>query len=106
MLDTEGKKAIYDIVTKLKQQGYTIIYITNAIDEILLADRVIVIKNKQIEREFFKKDILENIDALRELGIELPGIVQIAEKLKEKGINLNLKEFTLDELIQNILQIL
>lgn len=106
MLDTEGKKAIYDIVSSLKKQGYTIIYITNAIDEILLADRVIVIKDKQIQKEFYKKDILQNIDVLKSLEIELPMIIQIVQKLKEKNINLNLQEFTLDELIQNILQIL
>lgn len=106
MLDTEGKKAIYEIVKNLKQQGYTIIYITNAIDEILLADRVIVIKDKQIQKEFYKKDILQNIDVLKSLDIELPMIIQIVQKLKEKNINLNLQEFTLDELIQNILQIL
>lgn len=106
MLDPEGKKAIYDIVKNLKQQGYTIIYITNAIDEILLADRVIVIKNGQIQKEFNKKDILENIDILKSLDIELPMIIQIAQKFKEKNINLNLQKFTLDELIENILQIL
>lgn len=106
MLDPEGKKAIYEITRNLKQQGYTIIYITNAIDEILLADRIIVIKNGQIQKEFNKKDILQNIDTLKSLDIELPMIIQIAEKLKEKNINLNLQEFTLEELIQNILQML
>lgn len=106
MLDPEGKKEIYDILESLKQQGYTIIYITNAIDEILLADRVIILKNKQIQREFYKKDILNNIDVLKELDIGIPLILQISEKLKEKGINLNLQEFTIDELVDNILQIL
>lgn len=106
MLDPEGKKAIYDILNNLKQQGYTIIYITNVIDEILLADRVIVIKNKQIQKEFYKKEILNNIETLKELDIGLPTILQISEKLKEKGINLNLQEFTIDELVDNILQIL
>lgn len=105
MLDPEGKKAIYDILESLKQQGYTIIYITNAIDEILLSDRVIILKNKQIQKEFYKKDILNNIETLKELDIGLPAILQIVEKLKEKGINLNLQEFTLDELLDNILQI-
>lgn len=106
MLDPEGKKAIYEIVKSLKKQGYTIIYITNAIDEILLADRVIVIKNGQVQKEFNKKDILQNIDVLKSLDIELPMIIQIVERLKEKNINLDLQEFTLDELINSILQIL
>ena len=96
MLDPEGKKAIYEIVKNLKEQGYTIIYITNAIDEILLADRVIAIKNGQIQKEFLKKDTLKS------LNIELPVIVQILEKLKQKNINIELEEFTIDELVEKL----
>ena len=106
MLDPEGKKAIYEIAKKLKEQGYTIIYITNAIDEILLADRIIVIKQGQVQKEFYKKDILENIDTLKELNIELPVIIQIIEKLKEKNIHIQLKEFTSDELTEQISKLL
>ncbi len=106
MLDPEGKKAIYDILENLKHQGYTIIYITNVIDEILLADRVIVIKNKQIQKDFYKQEILNNIDVLKKLDIGLPVILQISEKLKEKGMNLNLKEFTVNEVVDNILKML
>lgn len=102
MLDPEGKKSIYEILKNLKQLGYTIIYITNVIDEILLADRVIVIKNKQIQKDFYKKEILNNIEVLKELDIGLPVILQISEKLKQKGINLNLNEFTVDELVEKI----
>ena len=102
MLDPEGKKSIYEILKNLKQLGYTIIYITNVIDEILLADRVIVIKNKQIQKDFCKKEILNNIETLKELDIGLPVILQISEKLKQKGINLNLNEFTVDELVEKI----
>lgn len=102
MLDPEGKKAIYEIVKNLKEQGYTIIYITNAIDEILLADRVIAIKNGQIQKEFLKKDILKNLDTLKSLNIELPVIVQILEKLKQKNINIELEEFTIDELVEKL----
>ena len=102
MLDPEGKKAIYEIVKKLKEQGYTIIYITNAIDEILLADRVIAIKNGQIQKEFLKKDILKNLDTLKSLNIELPVIVQILEKLRQKNINIELNDFTIDELVEKL----
>lgn len=102
MLDPEGKKAIYDILKNLKQLGFTIVYITNVIDEILLADRVIVIKNKQIQKEFYKKEILNNIDVLKELDIGLPIILQISEELKKRGIDLNLQEFTIDELVEKI----
>ena len=102
MLDPEGKKAIYNIVKNLKEQGYTIIYITNAIDEILLADRIITIKEGKLQKKFLKKDILQNLDTLKELNIELPVIVQLLEKLQQKNINLELEDFTIDELVEKL----
>ena len=42
MLDSEGKQDIYDIILELKNKK-TIIYITNIIDEILMADKIAVI---------------------------------------------------------------
>jgi len=93
---------ITGIAKKLKEQGYTIIYITNAIDEILLADRIIVIKEGQLQKKFYKKDILENIETLKEINTELPVIVQIKERFNEKNINLQLQEFTIDELTEQI----
>ncbi len=105
MLDPVGKKAIYNIVTDLNKQGYTIVYITNAIDEILLSNRIIILKDGFLEKEFFKKDIIKNVDTLKELDIELPVILQITEKLKQKNINIELNEFTIDELIEKICKI-
>ena len=44
MLDPEGKNDIKDIVKKLKDLGFTIIYITNIIDEIFISDRIIILE--------------------------------------------------------------
>lgn len=65
MLDPKGKEEIYDIVKKLKQEGYAIIYITNIIDEILLSDEIWVMEEGEIKHSFAKKDILEHIEEIR-----------------------------------------
>lgn len=46
MLDSEGKQDIYNIISNLKREK-TIIYITNAIDEILIADKIAVMENRR-----------------------------------------------------------
>lgn len=92
MLDPEGKEDIQKIVKKLKKEGYTIIYITNIIDEIFISDRVVILEKGEIVKEFETKDILENIEFLKEKEIRIPKSIEILQKLEQKGIKINLEE--------------
>jgi len=49
MLDPEGKKDVRNIIKKLKEDGFTIVYVTNVEEEISLADRVIELENGRIK---------------------------------------------------------
>ncbi len=90
MLDPKGKNDIKEIVKKLKEKGFTIIYITNIIDEIFIADRVIMLENGKNVKEFDTKDILDNIDFLQERGITIPKAIETMQRLREKGIEIEL----------------
>ena len=92
MLDPEGKEDIKKIVKELKSLGYTIIYITNIIDEIFISDRIIVLENGNIAKEFETKEILDNIDFLKEKWIKIPKAIETMQKLKEKGIEIKFEE--------------
>lgn len=97
MIDSNGKEQIYNIIKSLKKEGYTIIYTTNLAEEILLADRILIIKNGQIISGIKKENLMESVDILKENNIKLPMIIEIAEKL-----GINLKEYTTEELINKI----
>lgn len=97
MIDSNGKEQIYSIMQNLKKEGYTIIYTTNLAEEILLADRILIIKNGQIINEIKKENLMSSVDILKENNIKLPMIIEIAEKLK-----INLNEYTIEELITKI----
>lgn len=97
MIDSNGKEQIYNIMKNLKKEGYTIIYTTNLAEEILLADRILIIKNGQIINEIKKENLIANVDILKENNIKLPMIIEIAEKL-----GIDLKEYTIEELITKI----
>ncbi len=103
MIDSNGKEEIYEIIKTLKNLGYTVIYTTNSIDEILLSDRVIIIDNNEIAQEFKKKDILENIDTLKKYNIKVPEIVQALQKLKNNGFDIDLEDWTINELTDKII---
>ena len=93
MIDPEGKEAVYATIKELKKQNYTIVYITNFIDEILMSDKIIVIENGQILKAFAKKDILENVDFLKEHGIKIPYGVELVYELKKNGINIEIENW-------------
>ena len=103
MIDPQGKEEIYKLVKKLKEENYTIIYITNFIDEILMADKVIVIEDGSIIKIFAKNDILNNIEFLKEHGIKIPELVDLVYKLKNKGVDLNILNWDKQEIINKIL---
>lgn len=105
MLDSDGKEDLYKIVKELKKEGFTIIYITNVMDEILNSDRVIVIEKGKIIKEFLKENILENIEFLKDHDIRIPTIVQMLKELKDSNVNIDLENWTKEELIEKIIEV-
>lgn len=99
MIDSEGKDEIYEIIKNLKNKGYTIICITNLADEILLADRTLILSDRNIACEIKKDELITKAPILKEFGIKEPTILKILIELKKHGIDLNLKEFSVTELV-------
>ena len=106
MIDPEGKEEVYSLIKNLKEQNYTIIYITNFIDEILMSDRVIVIENGQIINDFQKKDILDNIEFLKEHGIRIPYGVELVYELKKNGVNIEIENWDKKSVMQKIIEVI
>lgn len=105
MLDSEGKEDVYKIVNELKKQGFTIIYITNVIEEILNSDKIIVVEKGKIIKQFMKKDILENIGFLEQHDIKIPNLVKMLKQIKQNGTNIELDEWTREEITNKIIEV-
>jgi len=99
MIDSIGKEKIYKIIKNLKQQGYTIICITNLADEILLADRTLVLEQGKIALEIKREELVEKVEELRKYEIKLPTILEILVELQKNGIQVNAKDYTIPELV-------
>lgn len=102
MIDSQGKQAIYKIIKKLKSEGYTIICITNLADEILLADRTIILEDGKIVSEIKREDLVEKSDILQKFNIHKPILLEILSELKKNGIELDIKDFSVDELVNKL----
>ncbi len=102
MIDSEGKEKIYKIMKSLHKSGFTIICITNLADEILLADRTLILDKGSIAYEINKKDLVDKCNILKKYGIHEPTLLEILSSLKKFGITLDLKDYSLDNFIRAI----
>lgn len=103
MLDPVSKKRLIETIKELKNQyGITIIYITNVIQEILNADRIIAINSGEIAFECNPNTIIENIDKFKSIGLEIPEVVRLIDGLNKKGINVSKDNFDIDFIINEI----
>lgn len=105
MLDPKGKDEITKIVKSLKQEGYTIIYITNIIDEILLSDEIWLMEEGNIKTTFAKKEILEHIEEIEQSDIKIPEILTMLQELKKQNIPIELEEWTMQELTRKLIRV-
>lgn len=106
MIDSKGKEKIHHIVEELKKDGYTILYITNMAEEILLADRVILIDNGRIVEEIKREDLLNQLEVLEQYDIKIPVLLEILQELKKEGIEINLEDYSVPELVTKLKEII
>lgn len=104
MLDAEGKEDVYNIVAGLKEQGYTIIYVTNVVNEILMSDRIVTVDKGEITSIFNKIEILDKVENLKRSGFRIPAIVEMLSKFKEAEVNINLEKWTIEEMTEKIIE--
>jgi energy-coupling factor transport system ATP-binding protein len=102
MLDPRGKKDIQAIVADLHRRGLTVVYVTNVIDEVLPADRIVVIENGCIKNEFRKHELFDNIAQMKSFGLEMPMTMDLLYMLKQRGIDIFVKKWAVDDVADNI----
>lgn len=98
MLDPKSKNQIYEILKGLKKEGITIVFVTNSIDEILHSDRIIVFENGKIKKDFYKKDLFQNQEILKDF--EVPSILSILLKLYNNGTHIELENFDFNKFLK------
>ena len=104
MIDSEGKDAVYSIIKELKEAGYTIIYITNNTEEILLADKVIILNEGQIVETIKRSEMVEKTEVLKKYNLKVPTVIAILEELKKNNINIDEDNLCIDDIISKIIE--
>lgn len=103
-LDPQGKAQILSLIHSIREHCPTIIMISHNMDEIFEnCNKIAVLFEGKLKGVFTPKELYENSEIIKECGLEMPVIFQIADALKAKGYDLsNIGD--LDDFVQKIAQ--
>ncbi|TCO74984.1 energy-coupling factor transporter ATPase [Marinisporobacter balticus] len=105
MLDPVGRKEVMDTVKKLnKEEGITIVHITHFMDEAVDADRVVVMEEGNVVLEGKPKEVFSQVEVLKDLGLDVPQVTELAYRLRKEGINIKEDILTVDEMVKCLCQ--
>ena len=107
MLDPSGRKEVMNVIEKLnKEENITVLHITHYMEEAVQADRVIVMDKGRKVLEGTPKEVFRNVKMLKEIGLDVPYMTELATSLREEGIEINDDILTVDEMVVKLCQLL
>lgn len=106
MLDPEGRLDLIRIVKDIKDcYNMTVISITHDLDEVALSDRVIVMKEGEVESVSIPEELFMRKD-LQALDLNQPFTADLADQLRLKGLEVPDRYFTEEELEETLWELL
>lgn len=106
MLDPEGRLELIRTVKEIKDKNHlTVISITHDLDEISLSDRVLVMKNGQVESTATPRELFSRPD-LEDLGLDQPFVNRVKAAMIQTGLTLPETYLTEKELQEQLWELL
>lgn len=106
MLDPSGRKEVMKTIKRLnREENITTLHITHFMEEAVQADRVIVMEKGRKILEGTPKEVFSNIQMLREIGLDVPYMTELASLLREEGLEISNDILTVDEMVMELCQL-
>jgi energy-coupling factor transport system ATP-binding protein len=102
MLDPASRRSVLALLSTLHQDGLAIVAITHFMDEVVPADRVIVMERGQIALQGTPREVFAQHETLDRLGLDLPPAAAIARGLRQRGMNLPPGLLTPQDLVRHL----
>ncbi len=90
MLDPKGRREVMKTIRALnREKGITVVLITHYMDEAAQADRVVVMDGGKIIMDDVPKKIFSQVKRLKSVGLDVPQVTELCEKLRENGADIS-----------------
>ena len=105
MLDPCGRKEVIRTVEELrKREHVTVILITHYMEEVVGADRVIVMDKGHVVMEGTPRSIFSRVEELKKYRLDVPQVTLLAHELQKKGVQLTDGILSTEELVEELCQ--
>ncbi len=103
MLDPNGRKEVIRTVRELNEkEKITVILITHYMEEVVNADKVIVMDSGKVIMEGTPREIFSRVEELKHYRLDVPQVTLLAYELKQKGFPIPDGILTIEELTESI----
>lgn len=102
MLDPASRRRFIDTVSKLHQQGITIVSATHNMDEAAIAQRVVVLSEGRIAMQGSPSEVFAQKELLTDLKLEVPISMKLAERISELLSGFPQAILTVPELVHTV----
>lgn len=105
MLDPNGRKEVLEAVHQLnRQEKVTVVLITHYMEEVIDADRVVVMDDGHVVMEGTPREIFSQVEKLKYYRLDVPQVTLLAHELKESGVDIPDGILTTEELVNALCQ--
>ena len=106
MLDPDSRKEVINIVKELnRKEGMTIILIKHHTDEVVDADRIVLMKDGKIIGDDIPKKIFADYELLKKAKMDIPPVVELGMRLEKQQIGLEGPVLQEQEMIEKIVKL-
>ncbi|MDK2902954.1 MAG: energy-coupling factor transport system ATP-binding protein [Clostridiales bacterium] len=101
MLDPTGRQEVMATIKHLNEdEGITVILITHFMEEAVQADRILVMDYGHIIMDDVPKKIFTRINDIKQAGLDIPAMTELAINLRAHGLNIPPDILTVEEMAE------
>ena len=104
MLDPKGRGEVMSIIKSLHDEGITVVLITHFMEEAAEADRVVIMDQGEIKMDGTPQEVFMRPDELRQMNLTVPMTVELAHRLRKRGIDIPENVITMEEMVEYLCQ--
>ena len=106
MLDPIGRREVLEAVQELnKKEHITVLWITHYMEEVIEADKLIVMNQGEIVMEGTPRQVFSQVEQLKSYHLDVPQVTMLAHELRKTGLDVPADILSVDELAYAVMKL-